>query len=281
MKTVFVTLGIVLVMAVMATFHRHSRIEELRDRNTRLRTASEEAEVLDDKVAHLRSIEIDTNALEALRGETLELMRLRDKVSQLRPIADKPDTELQREVEHSQTALETANASFDREAEWIVERVNARRKEGIALLLCKNLEDYTTRNGVFPGTLEDFRGSVSQSLNQPGLADSMTNHLPAEYIAQIDARVEHFELLTPRQDFAITKAGSLILRERTPRKLTNGEWERVYAHRLTTRQAERYARMYARRTNRPGDPPRFEVTTARPEDGDFERWELEFATLNQ
>lgn len=205
----------------------------------------------------MKTIEIDTNELERLRAEQPELMEMRAAVARLRPLKKTEKTELEHEVERLGNQVKVATNGREREAEWIVQHRIARLTQTAADTLHQAIQEYIAQQGRYPASLEPFRGALAEEFRHPSYQRLMeSDDLKSLHANRVEVDLEDFELLPPPSNFEPNKELSepfLILREKQPRKIMDGSWERIYGV-----SGQEWP----------------EVVTL--EDGDFESWEKEF-----
>ena len=258
-----ITILVALSLAVIASgMTQRSTVKRLQIRNAMLTSASSNSRNLQAENVRLLSIVVDTNRLEALRGETLELMRLRGTITPHRNLAGQTAVEIEFELRQNKSALLQAEESLTTEAEWVFRNRIAPLRGEIASAIMEDFGDRLYRKVELPLSLEPYRGLVLNSPEWKFKAASAPN-LPPAFAKQLQTGVDAFELM-PNPENWEAAAGDmhvLILRERDPRRLKTGELGKFYG--VLSRSAGNEIWMQ-------------KVVWAQPEDGDFAAWEAAF-----
>lgn len=274
MRTLLISLGIIIVASIIA-FSRNYRIKEVRSTNSQLRSQAEEISELESEIAQLESINIDTNALEKLRSETMELMQLRAEAARFRPVIkelkSELESDLEEEIKQRESALDRAEVAQDYEINWLIDAANSELIDGAMYTISEKISDYIAENEHFPASMEFFRQDLSELNNfiESSKSRGESNVKVMDSVIK-QFMPEDFELISPPSNMENWSERTIVLRETNPRELLNGDRERHYGILKSNFRTNSFR------------PYLFYVETEKVEleDGDFEKWEREFAEEN-
>lgn len=248
MKTAIIVSGIVLFGALL-TAEWHTSIVSIRAQNAFLSNEVRQVARIQNQNRLLKGPPIDTNRLALLRGERVELMRLRSEVAEYRRAAAKTPKEVNTAIESDR--LEAV--AERRKADLLVQQETAKALSDKTIPLISTLtsivRSIAKAKGEFPGSLEQANEWAQATKFAQFFKLMMTNSSP-DIIP-----LTMFEFLPREEVMKFSEAGSkLLLRERQARAQPGGGWKRAYAY---------------------SDRKTIEVELP---DGNFEAWEREHLT---
>lgn len=209
MKTKLVFAAVVMAAVATPVVWQQKTMNGLRQANQQLQARVAQSEQVRDENARLTQLKIDADELARLRGEHAELLRLRGEVGVLRQ-SQKQIATLQRQVETARAMADAAAAkagevSADDAARHIAyDTIEVMKQLGLAARI------FSTDNQ------DQFPTSFAQ----------MTNILPAKLPGGLT--LDRFEFNQEQPSVKITEPQRWLFRERVPRQLSDGKWQRIY-----------------------------------------------------
>ena len=228
MKIVTMSFVLLLVGAIVCGLKLSRAAQTIEAKNASLFVKARMAPSLESEQSRLQFIQIDTNALEELRGEKMALMGLRARVAHLRSVSEEVLPRLENNVETLESELETENATLDLQLRSIVFSRNNNVRQQLAHHLAAEFDAHLKRNGRFPVSLDQFRPGMAEFAEKDWVRKLIvSSDLPPKYASQVGAGLEEFELLSPPPNSLSRDKPFLFLRERKPRHI-GAQWFRYY-----------------------------------------------------
>jgi hypothetical protein len=228
MKSLTVLFSLAAIGSIVCGVKLSRATQHIESENRELFVKARMLPSLESAKSRLQSIEIDTNVLEELRGEKMELMGLRARVAHLRSVSGEALPQLEDNVDALESELETENKTLDLQLRSIVFSRNNNVRQSLAHHLVLEVEQHVQNNNKFPGSLEQFRSRLIAFTEEEWVNKQIvSSDLPPQYARQVDARLEEFELLSPPPDSLSQDKPYIILRERKPRHI-GAQWFRYY-----------------------------------------------------
>jgi RNA polymerase sigma factor (sigma-70 family) len=201
-----------MIMAAVATpvVIQQRTANQLREANRALQQQVGQLDQLRNENAQLAKLKTDADELARLRGEHGELLRLRGEVGLLRHDSAEQIAALKKRVNATGVTGETAAANTS---------------EFSALDAARHLSQDTVEAMKQLGLAARLFSTSNQDQYPKSFAE-MTNELPARFTGGLT--LDRFEFNQELPPVKITEPERWLFRERVPRQLAGGQWERIY-----------------------------------------------------